>query len=217
MKKTIFAASAAIALMGAMPAAAADWYAQVNAGMSVDTQADATATVGSASASADGDLDNGFVVGAAAGAHLGNGLRLEGEALYSSNDLGGIDELDVDDVEVNHMGLFANVLYDFQMDGGFTPYIGAGVGFGSITFDVDGDSIHDEGTAWQIKAGVSYPVNDTLTLDVGYRYLNMASFEETFEDVEIDEDTTADIGLEFEPTAHILTVGARFKLGGAAS
>lgn len=226
MNKTIFAATAAVALLGAMPAAAADWYAQINAGMTVATEADARISFVSEDddaenfdESGEGDIDNGFVVGAAAGVALGGGLRAEGEFVFSSNDLGGIEDLDVDEVEMNHAAFFANVLYDFQM-GGVTPYVGAGVGYGSVTFDIDGDSVHDEDTVWQIKAGATFPVNDTLTIDVGYRYMTMATWENEFNvdfDEEDDEAGAGVLGFEFEPTAHAITVGARFKLGGAAS
>ncbi|HEX5777142.1 MAG TPA: outer membrane beta-barrel protein [Caulobacteraceae bacterium] len=226
MKKTIFAASAAIALLAAMPAAAQDWYAQINAGMTVSSEADVRVDFVSDDdpaenfdEGADGDIDNGFAVGAAAGVALGGGLRVEGEFFYTSNDLGGIEELDIDDVEMNHAAFFANVLYDFQL-GGVSPYIGAGVGYGSTTFDIDGDSVHDEDTAWQVKAGATFPVNDSLTIDVGYRYMDMAAWENDFDvdlDEEDDEAGAGVLGLEFEPTAHAITVGARFKLGGAAS
>lgn len=226
MHKSLFAATAALALMAAMPAAAGEWYAQVNAGATVATDADVTATFtpdddtyDPSSGSISGDLDEGFAVGAAAGYAVGNGLRLEGEFLYSSNDLGSIEELDVDSIEFNHAAFFANVLYDIPMQGGFSPYIGAGIGYGSSTFDIDSDEVHDEGTAWQIKAGVTYPVNDSLTLDLGYRYMDMADWNAAIDGVDLPDDSP-DAGpgtaaIEFEPTAHILTVGARFKLGNA--
>ena len=227
MKTTIFAASAAIALLAATPAAAGEWYAQINAGMTVSTEADASISFVSDDddaenfeESGEGDIDNGFAVGAAAGVALGGGFRAEGEFLFNSNDLGGLEDLDVDNVEMNHAAFFANVLYDIPMGNGITPYVGAGVGYGSITFDIDGDSVHDEDTVWQIKAGAAFPVNDTLTIDVGYRYMNMAAWENDFDidfDEEDDEAGAGTLGLEFEPTAHAIMVGARFKLGGAAS
>jgi opacity protein-like surface antigen len=222
MKRTIFAATAVVALMSALPAAAADWYAQVNAGYTVSTEADIDLSFtpddtdfDAVSASGEGDVENGFAVGAAAGMAIGNGLRVEAEALLNSADMGGIEELDIDEVEYSHAAVFANVLYDFSM-GGITPYIGAGVGYGSSTFEVDGDSIHDQGVVWQIKAGASFPLNDTLTVDVGYRYMDMAPWEASIEDVDIDDDPDAGpgtVGLDVEPTSHAITVGARFKLG----
>lgn len=226
MKKTLFAATAAIAMLAAMPAAAADWYAQVNAGYSVSSQADATLTFvpddtdeDAMSASGDFDLDNGFVVGAAAGVSIGNGFRVEGEGILTNNDMDGIEELGIDSIDASSAAAFVNVLYDFPM-GGMTPYVGAGIGYGSTTLDADGESEHDQGSVWQIKAGVSYPVNDTLTLDFGYRYMEMASWETSVTDVDLDDDPDVGpgtVGVELDPTSHILTVGARFKLGGAAS
>ncbi len=224
MNKTLFAATAALALMAAMPAAAGEWYAQVNAGGTVATDADTKATFtpddtdfDAVSGSLNADLDQGFAVGAAAGYAIGNGFRVEGEFLYTSNDLGNIEELDIDNVEFNHAGFFANVLYDIPMEGNFHPYVGAGIGYGSSTFDIDNDEVHDEGTAWQIKVGATYPVNDTLTLDFGYRYVDMADWEASVDGVDLpDDDPDAGPGtasISFEPTAHILTVGARFKLG----
>jgi len=141
------------------------------------------------------------------------------EAAASANDLGGIEELDVDSVELNHAAFLVNVLYDIPMEGGFTPYVGAGVGYGSTTFDIDNEGVHDEDVVWQLRAGATYPVNETLTLDFGYRYLEMATWEDSFpvDDISGAEDeedfVPGTLGIEFEPSAHILTVGARFKLG----
>jgi OOP family OmpA-OmpF porin len=222
MNKTIFAATAVVALMSALPAAAADWYAQVNAGYTVSAEADADASFtpddtdfDAMTGSVEGDIDNGFAVGAAAGVAIGNGLRVEGEAILNSADMGGIEELEIDEIEYSHAAVFANLLYDFNM-GGFTPYIGAGIGYGSSSFEIDGDSVHDQGTVWQIKAGASFPLNDTLTIDVGYRYMDMAKWETSMDDVDLDDDPDAGPGtarLSVEPTAHAITVGARFKLG----
>lgn len=225
MKKFMFAAAVSALAFAAMPAAAADWYAQVNAGYSVSSQADASLSFvpddtdeDAMSASGELDLDNGFVVGAAAGMSIGNGLRVEGEAILTNNDMDGIEELGADSIDASSAAAFVNVLYDFNM-GSVTPYIGAGVGYGSTSLEVDGDSMHDQGVAWQVKAGVSYPVNDTLTLDFGYRYVDMASWEQSIGDVDLDDDPDVGpgtVGVEVDPTSHILTVGARFKLGGGA-
>lgn len=223
MKKFLFAAAASALAFTAMPAAAADWYAQVNAGYSVSSEADLDVTFtpddedfDAETGSVSGDIENGFMVGAAAGVSIGNGLRVEGEALLGSNDLDGVEELDIDEVEYSHAAVFANVLYDFAM-GGVTPYIGAGVGYGSSSFEVDGEGIHDSGTVWQVKAGAAFALNDNLTIDVGYRYMDMAPWETSIEDVDLpDDDPDAGpgvVGIEIEPTSHAITVGARFKLG----
>jgi opacity protein-like surface antigen len=69
-----------------------------------------------------------------------------------------------------------------------TPYIGAGIGYASnritgltdqglqftgastLATASDGDK---SGVAWALMAGVGYEVNKNLTLEVGYRYLNL--------------------------------------------
>jgi opacity protein-like surface antigen len=227
MKKVIFAAAAASALaLAAMPAAAQGWYAQVNVGGTVKTKADARLSFtpddtafDPSSLSGDGDIKEGFGVGAAAGYALGNGVRLEGETFYTSNDLGGVEDLGVGSVKLQHMGVFANLLYDIPVSGAFQPYVGGGVGYGSTTFNVDSNEQHDQGAAWQLKAGVSYPLNDVLSLDVGYRYMHMADWQGAIDGVDIDDDPDAGpgtVGIKFKPSAHILTVGARFKLGGGS-
>lgn len=225
MKKVIFAAAAVSAMaFAAMPAAAQGWYAQVNVGGTVKTKADASlsftpddTTFAPSSISGDGDIKEGFGVGAAAGYAMGNGVRFEGETFYTSNDLGGVDELGVDKVKLQHMGFFANVLYDIPMSGRIQPYVGGGVGYGSTTFNVDSDEMHDQGAAWQLKAGVSYPLNDSLSLDLGYRYMHMADWQGAIDNVDLDDTPDAGpgtVGIKFKPSAHILTIGARFKLGG---
>jgi opacity protein-like surface antigen len=211
----LFAAAASAAVMFALPAAAEGWYAQVNTGLSVGGQADVSASItdgtDTESGSGELDLENGFVVGAAAGRSVGP-VRIEGEAFYSGNDVDDVvigefdgDEVSLDEVELRHMGFFANVLYDFAV-GGMTPYVGAGVGYGSTSIDVGSDSEHDDGLAWQAKAGVAIPVNDTLTIDVGYRYVSMAEFER---EGDLDDDLSGKFTVE--PTIHALTVGARFS------
>ncbi len=76
-----------------------------------------------------------------------------------------------------------NVYYDMGDWGGFVPYLGAGIG--AAMHDMDyvhstdpsspnpqfGDTKID--LAWQVSAGVGYQLTDGVTLDLGYRYLNL--------------------------------------------
>jgi opacity protein-like surface antigen len=87
-------------------------------------------------------------------------------------------------------GLFlANGYVDIINWGGFTPYLGGGVGVAAYQVsglkDISlypanafGFAQNTTGTnfAWALMAGVAYRFSPTLMLDVGYRYVNMGTF-----------------------------------------
>jgi opacity protein-like surface antigen len=65
---------------------------------------------------------------------------------------------------------------------GFTPYVGAGVGFARLKADGfripsqhAGESHSDESwnLAWALMAGVSYSISPNFLIDAGYRHINM--------------------------------------------
>ena len=65
--------------------------------------------------------------------------------------------------------LLGNVYYDFRNQSAFTPYIGAGVGYGWEWSNSPGIS-NVQGVAVGLAAGVAYDFNRNLALDVGYRF-----------------------------------------------
>ena len=86
----------------------------------------------------------------------------------------------------------ANAYVDLGSYFGFTPYIGAGVGFAGIRLDgsyeynaplldsyayekIPGKTRYD--LAWAAMAGVSYNVSQNLLIDIGYRYLDLGTYE----------------------------------------
>lgn len=86
-------------------------------------------------------------------------------------------------------GLFlANGYVDIGSWGGFTPYVGGGVGLAA--YQVSGltdNSLYPGGFgfannyngtnfAWALTTGVAYRFSSTLLLDVSYRYVNMGAF-----------------------------------------
>jgi opacity protein-like surface antigen len=86
-------------------------------------------------------------------------------------------------------GLFlANGYVDVGTWGGFTPYVGGGVGLAA--YQVSGlkdtsfypggafgfaNNVNGTNLAWALMAGVSYRFSPSLLLDVGYRYVNMGT------------------------------------------
>jgi opacity protein-like surface antigen len=200
MKTLLFAAAAAMAAFAALPAAAQELYAQGNLGVSLAGTADVESDFEGLTGSGDIDLENGWLASAALGSGF-RGVRVEAEVIYSNND---VDEDGFDDVSVEHLGLLANVLYDFPVTGAFRPYVGAGAGVGNTTVELDGDDADDTGLAWQLRAGATLGSEEGVMWDIGYRYLNLADFEVSEEDA----------SLEAEAAIHAITVGVRIPLGG---
>jgi opacity protein-like surface antigen len=85
--------------------------------------------------------------------------------------------------------VLGNVYFDWKNDSMFTPYVGAGIGYGWASGAGFNDS---EGIAAGLAAGVSVDMTTNLALDVGYR----------FRDIMISGD---------DPMEHQVTAGIRFK------
>ena len=218
MRKYVIIAGAAGVAMLAAPATAQTvdgpgWYGQVGLGASINGEVDVDASVDIGTAIVEGsetfDLDNGWLATAAIGRDNGK-VRFEVEALYSDNDVedvvltDGADTLTVDGVSVSQAAVLVNVLFDFDNASNWTPYVGAGLGYGATRFTTDEDDEVDSGLAWQVKAGASYQTASNVTWDVGYRYVNMADFE--FSD--FDGFTGS---LSAEGSVHAVTVAVRFS------
>lgn len=142
--------------------------------------------------------------------------RLEGEIGYQKNDfddvtvtVAGVGSASLKGVGVPFSGdtevtsFLMNGYYDFTNDSAFTTYVTAGLGLAKVEGSMDlpsvGASASDSDTvfAYQIGAGVEYALNQTVSLDVRYRYF--ATSDPSF-------DTT---DAEFD--SHNLMLGAKVK------
>ena len=87
----------------------------------------------------------------------------------------------------NATTLFGNVYYDFHNESAFTPYVGAGLGFAFNYFGID---THDDlgrnrgsqderrtNFAWNVGGGVAFAVNDQVSIDAQYRYVDLGYTE----------------------------------------
>lgn len=86
------------------------------------------------------------------------------------------------DLNLRSYSLMANVWYDFKdvLPNGITPYVGGGLGFAEVQLSgkVNGAKIHQSNSsdfAWQVGAGLSIPVSDTVKLFADYRYTDLGS------------------------------------------
>ncbi len=67
--------------------------------------------------------------------------------------------------------VLGNVYFDVKNDSMFTPYVGAGLGYGWINGSGTADK---SGLAMGVNAGVSVDLTSNLAVDVGYRFRDIA-------------------------------------------
>lgn len=141
------------------------------------------------------DSDTGFLVGGVIGYDWADtGLRTELELSYSQANLDGFDA-DFDqaippghpavagpgfDGEVAVTYVMGNLWYDFgdaMNMGGFSPYLGGGLGVGFATADLDSvgavsidADAKDTGFAYQLGGGLLWHIGESVTMDLGYRW-----------------------------------------------
>ena len=183
-----------VALLVALPSHASEGnYYSFSVGAAVASDAKVSFDGGSE----DIGLDKGLALGAAFGRGFGN-YRVEGEIGYQKNDFGkektGPNAGDEVNADLSFLSLMCNGYYDFEnlTQGGFTPYVSVGVG--AVQLDVsldDGGSDKDIVFAWQVGAGVERSLNDTMFLDIFYRYFDPLKGSFTIDDDSLDVDTAS--------------------------
>jgi opacity protein-like surface antigen len=195
------------------------------------------ASLGAATDIATISTDTGFDVGVYGGYAFGQrwGMlapRLEVELGYLSNNVTSMSGATAAGVatapspaaangEINAMYGLTNLLFDINMAGwGFTPFIGAGVGFGNVRFDnvqntaalgagAAGTSLfngEDTTFAWDVTAGLSYDISRNVTLDFAYRFLQFTSVSQLVPGAAAGTRSSSDID------NHQITAGVRVHL-----
>ena len=117
----------------------------------------------------------------------------------------------------------ANAYIDLGCWRGFTPYVGAGVGFATISVnglkDVNvpqrsaffGADHTNTNFAWALYAGTSYDVTPQLTLDLSYRYASLGTAKSGV--VTAFDNSSSYSGLFIKDiTSNDLLLGFRYKL-----
>jgi len=160
-------------------------------------------------------FDTGWAASGQAGYGFGNGLIVEGEVTYRSND-GDFSLSPVVappgaagssvDVDVESWAFMGNVLYEFNPVVGVHPYLGAGAGVSivDVEFSVPGGSVSDDDTVFaaQALAGVRVPLTDRLSAVVDYRYFRAF-------DVGVDI-ASANASFSEDITNHTVMAGLRY-------
>lgn len=161
------------------------------------------------------EFDPGIYVGGTGGYDFGV-VRLEGELSYRDAEIKTISDAvgnryRVGDRNLGTLAVMFNCFLDLENASPLTPYLGAGVGFATLTLyddvlDNNGDPIYYEDSAttgaFQVGAGLEIALNPRFSIDLGYRYFKTG--EATFDD-------TWRLENEIELESHNFAVGFRGK------
>ena len=113
--------------------------------------------------------DGGISYEGAVGLGIGKALRAEAALGYDTAEVGNSD--------IDLWSLFANLYYDFKLDGRWTPYVVGGLGYSTVKI---GEGSSDGSVAGQLGAGVGFSILENLVLDLRYRYAFSQEYLDTF-------------------------------------
>jgi opacity protein-like surface antigen len=108
-----------------------------------------------------GDDDKAFVGGGGIGYRYNDNLRTDLTVDFSTKYNVGPG------ADLSTTTVLGNLYYDWANDSAFTPYVGAGVGYGFANNYPGKDR---SGLAVGLAAGVAVDLTDNIALDVGYRF-----------------------------------------------
>lgn len=154
--------------------------------------------------SQDAEFDTGVGVGAALGYDFGT-TRVEGEVAYRTNDFDKLStqtKSDESTGDCNSWSFLLNCFFELEGDSPVSLYFVAGLGLSEISVDDvtragrPVGNYSDTVFAYQFGTGLGYAINESVTLDLGYRYFATS-------DADFD-------GTDFEYATSNFTIGARF-------
>ncbi|MCO7738301.1 porin family protein [Brucella intermedia] len=145
------------------------WYLRGDIGYNISSKVKVQTETAFWSASQGYDLDKNVVPSVGVGYQFTDNLRGDVTFGYSKQ---SFDDLDVD---VRSWDMMTNAYVDLGNYYGFTPYLGAGLGFANVRYSIDTvygayKADDDYRLAWALMAGVGIDVASNIKLDVGYRY-----------------------------------------------
>jgi outer membrane protein OmpA-like peptidoglycan-associated protein len=207
IKNALFGAALALSVPGAaMAQQTTGFYVGGAGGYNILEDADISRITPGVSAT----FKDGWAASGTAGYGLGNGIRLELEYAYRENKVDKLGGTGGSGTATSH-AVLTNVLYDFATGTPFTPYVGAGLGVGRVSYDdfrLGGTPFSASSTefAYQGIAGVSYGITPNLKIDVDYKYFS--TLDPRFQ--------VASARIDSEYHAHTIFVGLRWEFGAPA-
>lgn len=165
------------------------------------------------------DMDETLSIGLGFGHYFTDKIRGDVTVdYYMSAEATGFDTVagSTHTAELSSTAVLANLYFDFRGRDGFTPYLGAGIGFASN--QTNGQIVTTAGVvtggsggaekfslAGAVMAGFSYRMHDSWLFDAGYRFLYMG-------DAETNANGATSILFIDDIIAHELRVGFRYEL-----
>ncbi len=229
MNKLLLAGACAASIMlGVSSVQAADlyqpvapapgWYVSLFGGASFLDDVEITYSNSGTAGLSETVTDAGFIVGGAIGTHINPNIRAEVEVSYFEN---SVNQLDFPYTpvsfsasgHVSSVNVLVNVWHDFDMGGGFTPYIGGGAGVGFVDARASWASPFDElngsdtGFAFQVGAGFQFDMTEMIAIDLGYRYRGVM-------DVTLPSDDLAQVNASTDIYGHFVQAGLTINLNG---
>lgn len=125
--------------------------------------------------------------------------------------------------ELSVYSAMLNVYYDIDTGTKFTPYVGAGIGYAHLKNKTKvtgstpagalnlGSSESENNFAWNVGAGVSYALNDKVSLDAGYRYSDYGNIKESVSQKVSGLKEPLNVNGKYDVTSHEFLLGARYS------
>lgn len=109
----------------------------------------------------------GYDVGGLVGYRFNQNFRSDLTIDYLHN---GFDNTELSSWDVHQLVFLVNGYYDFQV-GPIVPFIGAGLGYHSISYETGSVTVSESGLGWQVTAGANYSLQENLKLGLSYRLI----------------------------------------------
>jgi opacity protein-like surface antigen len=135
------------------------------------------------------ETDDGWSCDFGVGHYVGQHVRVDATVEYRSEfKVEGFADFAVPNslnqrTDIESIVTLFNAYWDFGDHFGWTPYVGAGIGFAHNEMDdafVSDSGFRTQGDdkwdfAWALMAGASAPVAEDVLFDIGYRYINFGT------------------------------------------
>jgi OmpA-OmpF porin, OOP family len=115
------------------------------------------------------NFDTGYAYGGAVGYDMGNGTRVELDALHQMSNLSSVGGVSANG-HLQSTSLMVNGQYDLMQNTQFTPYVGVGVGAQNVGVSINGVHDADWKPAYQAEAGLRTNISDKVSLFGEYRF-----------------------------------------------